>query len=80
MKRRNFIKSAGAVTAGSVVIPTIVPSSVFGKHAPSNRINIGQIGCGRIARGHDIERTIVYDKAQFVAVCDVDSKRMALSE
>jgi len=77
MKRRNFIKSAGVVTAGSVVIPTIVPSSVFGKYAPSNRINIGQIGCGRIARSHDIEDTIIYDQAQFIAVCDVDSKRMA---
>ncbi len=77
MKRRNFIKSAGVATAGSVVIPTIVPSSVFGKYAPSSRINIGQIGCGRIARGHDIENTIIYDQAQFTAVCDVDSKRMA---
>ena len=77
MKRRNFIRNAAATTAGAVVIPTIVPSSVFGKSAPSNKINIGQIGCGRIARSHDMRETLRYDVARMVAVSDVDSKRMA---
>jgi len=77
MKRRNFIKRTGITAAGTFLIPDIVPSSVFGKNSPGNRINIGQIGCGRIARSHDIEETIVDERAQFVAVCDVDSKRMA---
>ena len=77
MERRNFIKNVTTVGAGSMVIPTIVPSTVFGKNAPSNKINIGQIGCGRIARDHDIEHTIVDDRARFIAVCDVDSRRMA---
>ena len=56
--------------------PTIVPSSVFGKNAPSDKINIGQIGCGRIARGHDLPGTWRHDVARIVAVSDVDSKRM----
>ena len=56
--------------------PTIVPSSVFGKNAPSNKINIGQIGCGRIAREHDLPGTWIHDAARIVAVSDVDSKRM----
>ena len=77
MKRRIFIKKAAATAVGTAVFPTIVPSSVFGKNAPSNKIHIGQIGCGRIARDHDMAETIKYDKAQFVAVCDVDSKRLA---
>jgi len=77
MKRRIFIKKATATAVGTVVFPAIVPSSVFGKNAPSNKIHIGQIGCGRIARDHDMAETIKYDKAQFVAVCDVDSKRLA---
>ena len=34
--------------------PSIVPSSVLGAGAPSNRINIGAIGTGRISRGHDL--------------------------
>ncbi len=76
MKRRVFIKNAAATTAGAITIPTIVPSSVFGKSAPSNKIQIGQIGCGRIARGHDLPGTLRYDIAQIVAVSDVDSNRM----
>jgi hypothetical protein len=37
--RRNFLNSA--VLAG---FPAIVPSSVLGKTAPGNRINVGAIG------------------------------------
>jgi predicted dehydrogenase len=77
MKRRIFLKNASAAAAGAIVIPTVVPSSVFGKNAPSNKINIGQIGCGRIARDHDMAATLRYDRATIMAVCDVDSKRMA---
>lgn len=77
MKRRVFLKNAASATAGAIVVPTIVPSSVFGKNAPSNKIHIGQIGCGRIARSHDMAETLKYDVARLVAVCDVDSKRMA---
>ena len=76
MQRRNFIKKTSIGTAAAVAFPTIVPSSVFGKGAPSNKINIGQIGCGRIARGHDIPDTIKYDEARFISVCDLDSKRL----
>lgn len=64
-----------AGTTALVGFPHIVPAHVLGKDAPSNKINIGQIGCGRIAREHDIKDTIKYDMARFVAVCDVDSKR-----
>ena len=77
MKRRNFIKKVAGTTAGAVIVPTIVPSSVFGKNAPSNKIQIGQIGCGRIARSHDMAETMKYDQARLIAVCDVDSKRLA---
>ncbi|NQU54114.1 MAG: Gfo/Idh/MocA family oxidoreductase [Bacteroidetes bacterium] len=77
MKRRNFLKNTVATTAGAMIIPTIVPSSVFGANAPSNKINIGQIGCGRIARSHDMQETLKYDQARMIAVCDLDSNRMA---
>lgn len=76
MERRHFIKKSSLGTAAAVAFPTIVPSSVFGKNAPSNKINIGQIGCGRIARDHDIRDTIRYDQTRFVGVCDVDSNRL----
>jgi len=77
MNRRKFIKNAATVAAGAIIAPTIVPSSVFGKNAPSNKIHVGQIGCGRIARDHDIAETIRFEQARFIAVSDVDSKRMA---
>ncbi|MDA8657479.1 Gfo/Idh/MocA family oxidoreductase [Flavobacteriaceae bacterium] len=75
VNRRAFIKKTSA-TAIAASLPTIVPASVFGKNAPSNRIQVGQIGCGRIARDHDMPGTMQYDTAQLVAVCDVDQNRL----
>ena len=85
--RRAFLKNTVTVTAGTVALsnipsmvragfPTIVPSSVFGKNAPSNKINIGQIGCGRIARTHDLAETFKYDVARIMAIADVDKLRL----
>ena len=73
--RRTFLKmSAGAVAAAG--FPAIVPSSVMGQKSPSNRINIGAIGVGRISRIHDLPGIWKYDQARIMAVCDLDSKRM----
>ena len=63
--------------AGTMILPTIVPSTVFGKNAPSNKINIAQIGFGRIAKGHDLAETLKYDEARIIAVADLDSNRAA---
>ena len=71
------IKTGMATSVASLGFPTIVPASVFGKYSPSNRLNIGAIGTGRISRDHDMAETIKYDNARIVAVCDVDSKRLA---
>ena len=56
--------------------PSIVPSSVLSAFAPSNRINIGAIGNGRISRGHDLPGLWKYDSARIMAVCDLDSHRV----
>ncbi len=77
MERRKFIKKTSKAVSAAIVMPTIVPSTVFGKNAPSNKINIGQIGCGRIARSHDMAETLKYDQARLIAVCDVDRNRVA---
>jgi hypothetical protein len=80
MNRRHFVKNSlkasAATTLGLVGFPTIVPASVFGKNAPSNKINIGAIGVGRISRDHDMFETLQYDHARIMAVCDLDSKRL----
>ena len=76
MERRDFMKKTALATA-AFGIPTLVPASVFGKNAPSNKIQIAQIGCGRIARDHDLPGVWKHDVARIVAVSDLDSKRMA---
>lgn len=75
MSRRNYLKTTLAGSIGLMTFPTIVPASVLGKNAPSNRIQIGQIGFGRIARSHDLPDTMRFDQAHVMAVCDVDSRR-----
>lgn len=75
MKRRNFIEKT-AVGTGALLLPTILPSHLFGRSATNGKINIGQIGCGRIARDHDMPEVMQYEKARLVAVCDVDHNRM----
>ena len=76
ISRRDFLKTIAAGTAGAIVAPLIVPSSIFGANAPSNRINIGAIGIGRISREHDIPGILLDDNARIIAVCDLDSKRL----
>lgn len=71
ISKRELIKGSLALGA-----PMIVPFSVFGQNAPSNRITIGAIGVGRISRIHDLVETMKHGDAQVVAVCDVDSKRL----
>ena len=43
---------------------------LLGQNAPSNRINIGAIGAGRISRIHDMKEIHKHADAQIVAVCD----------
>jgi len=73
--RRDFLKGSGSVAA-ALGFPTIVPITVFGQNAPSNRINIGAIGVGRISRGHDLPGIWKYDQARIIAVCDLDASRV----
>lgn len=78
LSRRKFLETSVKATALSTIaisVPSIVPASVFGKNAPSNRINVGAIGTGRISRDHDMPGVWKKDFAQVIAVCDVDTKR-----
>ena len=72
--RREFISTTIKASA-MLAIPSIVPASVFGKNAPSNRINVAAIGTGRISRGHDMPGVWRKDYAQLMAVCDLDTVR-----
>jgi len=72
ISRRKLLKRAVAGAA----IAAVVPSSVLGADAPSERITIGCIGLGRMGRG-DLGDVMSVPGVQIVAVCDVDSNRMA---
>jgi hypothetical protein len=88
--RRDFLKKTSLLAAGSLVMPsivtpsfampTIVPASVFGKKAPSNRINIAMIGCGRQMVAPNIPQLLKSEHAQIVGVCDVDAWRLAKAQ
>lgn len=70
LNRRSFLRLAG----GAAALPTILTSKVFGQNAPSNRLNVGFIGCGGITPGH---RGFVLNNPalQMLWLCDVDSNR-----
>ena len=81
MSRREYLKTSLWGTAGLMFTPkgtpTIVPSTVLSKKAPSNIINVGQIGTGRIARDHDLPLTMQNANVRVIAVCDLDKLRAA---
>jgi predicted dehydrogenase len=75
LSRRSFLKKAG-LAAAVTGFPTIVPSSVFGANAPSNRIAMAGIGMGSQGTSNMMS-FLPRGEVQWVAVCDVDSKRLA---
>lgn len=75
--RRDFFKKSLKAGVGLLIAPTIVPASVFGANAPSNRINIGAIGVGRISRDHDMPGVWKYNDVRIVAAADPDANRLA---
>jgi predicted dehydrogenase len=78
VSRRDFLK-ASAVAGAGIALPMIVPSSVFGAEAPSERITVGCIGVGRMGTG-DLGEALGFKQVQVVAVCDLDSKRAAIAQ
>ncbi len=75
LTRRAVLKATGAAGV-TLAFPSIVPSSVFGKNAPSNRITIGMVGMGRQAMYANTDPFLYSEDCQVVAVCDVDKWRL----
>ncbi len=79
ISRRGFIKS-GLAASAVLGFPTIVPSTVFGADAPSNRVNAALIGTGNIGNYHKNWLT-QWDDVRIVAVADAyKSRRIAMAE
>ena len=77
--RREVLRTLGGVGAWAA-FPTIVPSSVFGRNAPSNRITVAMVGMGRQAKYANLKPFLFSDDARVVAVCDVDHWRLDLAK
>jgi len=74
LNRRDFLRRGAAAVGGMALAPTIVPSTVFGATAPSNRITMGMIGMGLMMGGH-FRSALGRSDVQVLAVCDVDERR-----
>jgi predicted dehydrogenase len=73
LTRRSFLKTGAA----GVALPCVVPASVFGAQAPSNRITIGFIGTGDHGTTWNLKRYLELKAAATVlVVCDVDGARL----
>ena len=69
--RRQFLKQT-AVLSAAAGAPFLVPASVFGANAPSNRIHLGFIGCGNQSTV-DLPAFLGHSDCQVLAVCDVNT-------
>ncbi|MCY3018992.1 MAG: Gfo/Idh/MocA family oxidoreductase [Planctomycetota bacterium] len=77
LSRRRFLTQTARLAAGAALsAPYVVPGSVFGADAPSNRVTIGMIGVGRQAFFANLPPFLHFEDTQVVAVCDVDSRRL----
>jgi predicted dehydrogenase len=79
MNRRDFLKRAAGAAAVAGV-PYVVPSSVLGgqgRAAPSERIVIGFIACGK--QSQHLMRCFLLPSTQVVAACDVDQLKLERS-
>src|SRR5208282_327284 len=69
--RREFLRATSAAAAAVVAAPYLVPASVRGAAAPSNRITVASIGTGNQGF-NDMKNFLNLEDAQVVAVCDVN--------
>ena len=81
INRRRFLTvTATSASAAAIGFPTIIPARVLGAAAPSNLLQLAQIGCGRIAHEMDLPGVLKHPNlARIVAVADFDSRRAELA-
>lgn len=70
------MKTAVRGGVGLAVLPNIIPARLLGADAPGKKITVAQIGCGRMGRS-DMGNVMNESLARVVAVCDLDSRRLA---
>ncbi len=74
VSRRGFVKTASALAAAPMIVPSHVLGQRAGAVAPSDKIVAAGIGIGN--RGnHDLRALISFGQVRFVAICDVRNER-----
>jgi len=80
MKRRHFIKGAGAALTGSMLMPSSILSANRMPLAANDKINIGVIGCNGMGWS-DTNSLLKMNDVDLIGICDVDqnvvTKRLA---
>lgn len=74
--RRRFLQQATVLVAAPLILPHRVWSQAS---APSQRLNIGCIGTGKMMKTH-LNNFLPRDDVQVVAVCDVDTTRRVFAQ
>ena len=72
LTRRTFLQSTAAA------MPAVIGANSFasvGRVAPSDRVNVAMIGCGKMANSYHIPQLLQQPDVQLVAVCEVDTTR-----
>jgi predicted dehydrogenase len=74
LTRRRFLRKVAAGLAA----PAIAPAAALGlggREAPSERIAVGFIGCGKMANDYHLATLLKFPDVQALAVCEVDRTR-----
>mgnify|MGYP006280143599 CR=1 FL=1 len=70
--RRQFLRQSVAASAACLA-PTVLPSRLFGKNSPNNKITLAFIGVRNMGM-NNLRNFIGREEVQVVAVCDVDQR------
>jgi predicted dehydrogenase len=77
--RRRFLASSARGGAGLLILKSLPSGPLFGRTPALARIQVAQIGCGRMGRV-DVQGVMNHPLARVVAVCDLDAKRLAAGQ
>lgn len=69
--RRQFL----ATSAGILGFPAIIPASVLGQNAPSNKITMAVLGWGMMGPSNTT-KFLAESDCQIVAACDIDKRNL----
>lgn len=74
LNRRSFVQTVAAAATVSI-LPATSLGAYRGRQGPNDRLSIGLIGCGKMAKDYHLPELLRQPDVQITAVCEVDSTR-----